>query len=257
MAQEVLGSNWVAGFIFEIGLWKEMDYSLGLVQQRSAWIVLYMCPSFSGSNSRLDWQSSEETWSQTHQHVKSFFLSLLSISKCHLLQSNRFCFHICPVLCLLALFWTQEQAVWNTLVLDTISPITSSGLLRPPAMPFWLKKSQCLATVWCIKRTLCQPHLQDTTVGLILTLLASPSVQLCIFLLVVARADWQPQRHYVTSASETLCDFISFFTELYFCLFPDPFLSPSVNKWWEVMSAVAIPLGSLVPRICVMYVTHL
>lgn len=150
-AQVVLGSNWLAGFIFESGLWKEMHCSFGLMQQQSAWILLYMCTSFSGSNSRLNWQSSEETWSQTHQHVKFFFPSLLWINKCHLLQSNVFSFHISPVLCLLALFWTQEQAVWNKLVSDTISPVTSSGLLRPPEVPFWLQKSQCLVILWCTR----------------------------------------------------------------------------------------------------------
>lgn len=99
------------------------------------------------------------------------------------------------------------------------------------------------------KRTLCQPGLLDATLGLILTPLAAASLQLCIFLLVFARTDRQPQR--------TLHSLISLFTELYICLFPAPLLSPSGNKWWEVKSAVGIPLGSLVPIIRVMYITHL
>lgn len=49
-AQVVLVSNWVAGFIFETGLLKEADCSLGLIQWQSAWILLYMCTSLSGSN---------------------------------------------------------------------------------------------------------------------------------------------------------------------------------------------------------------
>lgn len=93
--------------------------------------------------------------------------------------------HISPVLCLLALFWTQEQRVWNKLVSDTISPITSSGLLRPPKMSFWLQKSQCLATVY--KRTLCQPGILDAVLELILTPLASAGLQLYIFLLAFPR----------------------------------------------------------------------